>query len=983
MKMADAQPEPRTGEALVDDLLVDLLERVTAGDSAALESICAAHPKVADEIRARFAALSEMHLLPSDGAAMAFPERLGDFRLVRRLGGGGMGVVYEAVQESLGRVVALKLIRPEHLYFDRSRERFRRETDAVARLAHPGIVTIHTVGEAQGTPYFAMELIRGATLAQVIDQVAGLAPESLLGSDLRAAVQSLTPDDSDSTAEQGSALFAGSWAAACSRVILRMSEALAHAHGRGVLHRDIKPSNIAVTSEGRVVLLDFGLAGLEHELRLTATGSALGSVLYMAPEQLSGRADEIDARTDIYALGVTLYELLTLRAPYGGSDSEQARAAILEGRPALIRARQRNVSKDLELVCLKAMDADRARRYATMEEFGSDLRDALEGRPIRARPPSAAYRLRRWIRRHPATGTAIAAGVLMVIVLPTGLYFQQRANSAQLQIALEAEKQAGLLAANEGARANARAQEADEVAGFLVKMFAASDPYSAGRRDITAREMLDDGLARVETDLSNQPELQANLFERIGQSYTNLDLYAQAIRPLQRALELRRSLHGEAAIETASAKFLLASASRLAGKPGGATLLREALAVFDRQTDMNPVALINTYTLLAACLMDEGSTEEPLEWLGRARELAAESLGESEPEMEWMVMTMLASTQERLGHHQEAERVAREALALTGAAGVRAEPWYVAGLNTLGLALANSGRTHEARDVYAELTPRALAFYGENNVVYAQMQIDFATLRAQQGERAGLADSVLQPFKVLRAGLGLRNRKALTALETVVNALLIEHRIHECQELLRDALAELQSAEVPDDSARARVLALMGLVAFMRGDKLDTVRSLRDAMALTNSGDVWDSTHAALLAYSLADDPATSAEAVMIAETLPDFASVHAAAIARYALVRAAAANGRASEVEKLLDGIAPAGAGQVSWALSALHVRRAEVLLRNGDTAAGCPLLQHSLTELESALGANHPEAIEARARVEASGALELCQRFAADLGR
>ena len=182
---------------------------------------------------------------------MAFPERLGEFRLVRRLGGGGMGVVYEAVQESLGRTVALKLIRPEHLYFARSRERFRRETDAVARLAHPGIVSIYTVGEAQGTPYFAMEMIHGATLAQVLDQVAGLAPESLLGEDLRAAVVAMAPDEAGSPTEAASELFSGTWAQVCTRVILRMAEALAHAHGRGVLHRDIKPSNVLVDRDGR------------------------------------------------------------------------------------------------------------------------------------------------------------------------------------------------------------------------------------------------------------------------------------------------------------------------------------------------------------------------------------------------------------------------------------------------------------------------------------------------------------------------------------------------------------------------------------------------------------------------------------------------------------------------------------------------------------------------------------------------------------
>ncbi|NUP96284.1 MAG: protein kinase, partial [Planctomycetaceae bacterium] len=164
----------------VEALVAELLERLANGERDALEALCTAHPEFAGELRVRMSALREMNLVPADAAAMAFPERLGEFRLVRRLGSGGMGVVYEAVQESLGRTVALKLIRPEHLYFERSRERFRRETEAVARLSHPGVVSIYTVGEAQGTPYFAMELIHGATVAQALEQVRGVAPEALV-----------------------------------------------------------------------------------------------------------------------------------------------------------------------------------------------------------------------------------------------------------------------------------------------------------------------------------------------------------------------------------------------------------------------------------------------------------------------------------------------------------------------------------------------------------------------------------------------------------------------------------------------------------------------------------------------------------------------------------------------------------------------------------------------------------------------------------
>ena len=259
----DHDPRSRPSDASdpVGAMLVECMEELSRGNHGAIEELCRAHPEHVAEIRERMGILLQMGLVEGVAAdADDFPERLGEFQLVRRLGGGGMGVVYEALQERLGRTVALKLIRPEHLYFPRARERFRRETEAVAKLQHPAIVSIYTVGEERGIPYFAMELVRGATLADILTMVETRAPESLRGEDLREAVLGGSGFETIEDNEATRRLFDASWTDACARIVFRIADALAHAHSRGVLHRDIKPSNIAITPAGRVVLLDFGLA---------------------------------------------------------------------------------------------------------------------------------------------------------------------------------------------------------------------------------------------------------------------------------------------------------------------------------------------------------------------------------------------------------------------------------------------------------------------------------------------------------------------------------------------------------------------------------------------------------------------------------------------------------------------------------------------------------------------------------------------------
>jgi WD40 repeat protein/serine/threonine protein kinase len=443
---------------LLNRLAEDFIARCRRGERPALEEYTQRHPELADQICELFPTFAQMEQAkdhdftpvfspaPSEGRPPPL-EQLGDFRIVREIGRGGMGVVYEAEQASLGRRVALKVLPRQLLVDPRAKQRFEREARAAARLHHTNIVPVFGVGEQDGLPYYAMQLIPGIGLDVVIAELArpnagadrmparpevlAIARLLLTGSEHAAENVGRGPADakpSDRPAGPGgtanttgslpgqgkasSGVVRRTFWGSVARVGYQVAGALAYAHRQGIIHRDIKPSNLLLDEAGTVWITDFGLAKAADQQDLTRTGDIPGTLRYLPPEAFDGKGD---ARGDVYSLGLTLYELAALRPAFAESDRNRLIKQVTMGEPEPLGRVRKGIPRDLETIIHRAIERDPARRYQTADELADDLRRFLDDQPVKARRTSVLGRLGRWARRN--RGVAAALGVIALLLI--------------------------------------------------------------------------------------------------------------------------------------------------------------------------------------------------------------------------------------------------------------------------------------------------------------------------------------------------------------------------------------------------------------------------------------------------------------------------------------------------------------------------------------------------------------------------------------
>jgi eukaryotic-like serine/threonine-protein kinase len=449
----------------IDLLAEEFAERHRRGERPTVEEYAAAHPELAAGIRDLFPTLAMIEeLAPSDasepeasarGTSIEVKplDRIGDFRILREIGRGGMGIVYEAEQESLGRRVALKVL-PLHAASDpKLLARFRRESRAAGQLHHTNIVPIFEVGEYGDICWYAMQYIPGQALDEIVRELQRLRSgksteplrpspmtESLIKDSMargpqlnrteayqpakETACATADPTPHPSSNRSKLEIVELDFRLCCrnvARIGLQAAEALAYAHSRGVVHRDIKPSNLLLDTAGIVWVTDFGLAKTQDHA-LTETGDIVGTVRYMAPERFRG---DCDARSDIYSLGVTLYELLTLRPAFDHNDRLKLIESIGKSEPARPRAIESQVPRDVETIVLKAIDKDPRRRYPNADAMAADLRRYLNDEPIQARRTGPLEKSWRWIRRNPVV-TGLTAAVLLALLIGQLLVYREK-----------------------------------------------------------------------------------------------------------------------------------------------------------------------------------------------------------------------------------------------------------------------------------------------------------------------------------------------------------------------------------------------------------------------------------------------------------------------------------------------------------------------------------------------------------------------------
>lgn len=756
----------------------------------------------------------------TDNGGIERPDRIGPYRILDTLGEGGMAVVYLAEQaEPVKRRVALKILKPG-MDTKQVVARFETERQALAVLDHPNIAKVFDGGVTEmGTPYFVMERVQGIPITDYCD-------DNRLG-----------------TAERV-------------RLFIDVCSAVQHAHHKGLIHRDLKPSNLLVgVVDGRpmVKVIDFGIAKaatptLKEQTLLTKVGQVIGTPQYMSPEQADASGLDVDTRTDIYSLGVVLYELLVGIVPLDltAIGDHAIRLALREKDPQkpstrvtelgdtedeIARARgtdpvtlKRQLKGDLDWIVMQAIAKDRTRRYETANALAVECRRYLSHEPVMARPPSARYVLQRFVRRNRLMVTAAAIAVVAVFA---------GATAATL----------GFIRASEAEEAAVKdAATARETTQFLVDLFQVSDPWSfspvsnKSGTDITAREVLDKGAERIRDELQHQPEVQGGLMVAIGRVFMGLGLPEQAGPLLLDGLETRRQVYPAEHIGIGDSLLALARYYLMIGEIDQSLAVhREAISIYENAWGKDVVGLAWMLSELAVTLTHKGELNEALEVQSRALDILRTD-PDPDAEVVGYALNNLGFVQNGLSLFQDAALSFEEAIDVLAETDARGQ--YSRALSNLSAAYLSSGRLAESQVFQEEALAIKLEWFGPDHTETAYSMANLSFIHQYFGDFEKSAALKRESIDIFSKRLGENHPNVAVILGSLGMDLTLQGRYDDAERTLFEARDRFRNSLGPDSMREPSVLNSVGELYAAQGRNEEAETQFRESLRILAAANV-------------------------------------------------------------------------------------------------------------------------------------------------
>ena len=738
-------------------------------------------------------------------------KQIGPYRLLRVLGEGGMGEVWLAEQTTpIHRTVALKLIKAG-MDTKAVVARFESERQALALMDHPCIARVFDAGSTvEGRPYFVMEYVPGVPVTDYCDKHRLTIRERL-------------------------------------ELFTQVCEGVQHAHQKAIIHRDLKPSNVLVVEQDNKALpkiIDFGLAKataqrLTDHTMFTELGILLGTPAYMSPEQADQREQNIDTRTDVYSLGVLLYQLLVGALPF---ETKSLQAVGLEAILRVIREQEppkpstkirsmgeasnvsaqnrkeeprsfaRQLQGELDWITMKALEKDRVRRYATASELSADISRYLRNEPVLAGPATAAYRLKKYAARH---RFALSAAAVLLLLL-AGFAVTQ---AVELRRITEERNQV----ARERDRAN-------RITGFMTNMFRVSDPSQARGNSVTAREILNKASADIDTGLAKDPELQAQMMHVMADVYDNLGLYGRAMPLEQKCVEIRKRVLGPDNPDTLKSENNLAILfARLGHIPEAEKLARETLDTSRRVLGPEAPLTLGSMSNLAILLDHEGRVAEAEQLDQQTFEKSRRVLGPEHPNTLKSMMT-LANVLWHEGKNAEAEKLDRELLDIRRRVLGPDHPDTLSTMNNLANVLDDEGRFADAEKLYRETLDIQRRVLGPEHPVTLGSMSNLANALGNEGQYAEAEKLCRESLDIRRKVLGPEHPNTLESMNNLADILAHEGHYDEAEKLDRDTLDIRQRVLGPENPETALSRYGLGALAARKGQRDKAFSFLREAV---------------------------------------------------------------------------------------------------------------------------------------------------------